>query len=182
MITLAIYTHAGPDVGLGHYRRMLVLLSACVAEGINAQLYLRGLPPKFINISQSIKSRVHASHTAKLVADITVIDGVSIDDIDSELLAATLLVQIDDNGSEDNRPDVFINPNLYGDSLVYPENALVLAGKHYNLIADDFFIQSKIKEGIVVSFGGSDDGDLAINTAVALRKVYHQKIQTSWDR
>lgn len=180
MITLSIYTVAGPDIGLGHYRRMLVLLSACVAAGINARLYLRGARPAFIRVQQGCEHRIYNIDSAAATADLTVVDGVTIDDIDSRLLTGTLLVQVDDNGSNDCRPDVYINPNLYGDSIRYPASCLVLAGKQYNLIADTFFIEKNEshKKGVVVAFGGSDDGALAINTAIELRKTYKKNIAT----
>ncbi|WP_430469375.1 hypothetical protein [Thalassospira lucentensis] len=79
-------------------------------------------------------------------------------------------VVLDDIGTKQPCADILLNPNIYGESLIYPKDRYrkVLAGPKFSLVSKEFNQIRSLKslnvfpDNIVISFGGSDIGQFSL--------------------
>jgi spore coat polysaccharide biosynthesis predicted glycosyltransferase SpsG len=151
-------------------RRTLTLVDAFRDMGVIPRLFLSnkdgaslvrdhgyefqvGLPDSF---SDDILLIDTCSHTADFVSDLCA--------------KARISCVIDDLGEQPVKCDYIINPNLYASDVDYSayQTKQVFYGPAHSLLANEFFTSAapeQDRSGIVVSFGGTDDGSLAATVA-----------------
>ena len=158
----------GLKSGLGHLRRSLVLASALRDKGVECNILISsdigaGLVEQYNFHSQS------ASIEILPTANLLVIDGNSFTEkqIKDWSASSQCLCIIEDNGLRPIACDILINPNLYSKTISYEHYTVsrFLLGPDYHLVADEFFVEKSGKSrpiDYLISFGGSDDGKLAL--------------------
>jgi spore coat polysaccharide biosynthesis predicted glycosyltransferase SpsG len=166
----------GPSIGLGHLRRSLVLARALARAGVLCEVATpSGSERDMILADGFTPSRWPAGAADLPAADLVIFDSYR---IEAETMRAwqgrvALRLAIDDLADRPLAAELVLNQNLFAHELAYgdlPERALLL-GPDYALIDPAFHEANRPRseERGLVSFGGSDDGSLALRAAQALR-------------
>ena len=178
--TVALLADCGGQIGLGHLRRVLVLGKAFAEVGLrariatpegtgNAQVEAAGLEP----LPWPKQPRDLARH------DLLVVDHYGLDaaTMAAWRKAAAFRLAIDDLADHPLDADLILNQNLFAAELNYDAIAScpVLRGPGYALVDSAFHAAALERKGtsgrVLVSFGGSDDGTLALKVVRALRRA-----------
>lgn len=166
---------SGAGIGLGHLRRSGILLDAMVASGFECRI----LCPDIKAAAALGRMAAPMPATIKDVpfTDIIVCDSYSIqgEQLSSIRHRCTVLLVFDDMGDREFEADLVLNHNLYGAEIDYSHltRAVMLSGPECTLV-DPEILNARTRRtsgagiGIVVSFGGTDDGTRAIELATHL--------------
>jgi UDP-2,4-diacetamido-2,4,6-trideoxy-beta-L-altropyranose hydrolase len=175
MKSAAFLVDAGPGVGLGHLRRSGILLDAMTNAGFNCRLYCQG-----VDAAAAVGRAASAPPAA--IEELPSVDVVICDSylMDMARLAslrgrALVLLVLDDMGERHIDADLLLNHNLYGGKIDYTglTNATVLSGPECTLV-DAGLLKARAARGasagsgVVLSFGGTDDGARAATVACLL--------------
>lgn len=170
MIRATILIDCGRHSGLGRVRRTLTLLDAFRAQKAEARVFLSDEEGAGLVAAKGYDYQV--GMPTDLKNDILIIDTCTLDSHEINQLCGRAKVScvIDDLGERPVNCDYIINPNLYAEAVDYSAyNARkIFYGPAHSLLAKDFFHQKTTEQertGIVVSFGGTDDGALAATVA-----------------
>lgn len=176
MISAAFLLDSGPNVGLGHLSRSLLLLAALEKQGVTCRLYTAD--PEAARAFNRPANPLPAPLSSLPEADLVVCDSYRFGLADFAALRGRcrLLVALDDTAERPLPVDVVINHNLYAPQLDYKavSDAKVLAGPDYALVDDRVMAAARRRlteapeNSVVISFGGTDDGTRAAETAIAL--------------
>lgn len=173
MVRTTIMIDCGRQSGLGRVRRTLTLLNAFRAQGVEARIFLSDEDGAAMVREQGYSYEVGTPED--LADDILVVDTCTLSaDSISELCArARVSCVIDDLGERPVTCDYIVNPNLYAAGIDYSAYTArrIFHGPAHSLLAADFFdhaTSANDRQGIVVSFGGTDDGALAASVAALL--------------
>lgn len=154
---IVIELEAGPQYGMGHFGRCLVIAKALAAAGADPRFRIVGA----LNAEASLAGFAEAPPDAQ--ADILLLDRyhASADHIAELRHRHRVLVAIDDHATRPLPADLVINGNYYGAALDYSAygTARVLAGPDYAPVAPVFRAESGTipKCGsILMTFGLSD--------------------------
>lgn len=172
-----ILADSGPDIGLGHLRRSMVLATAFAAAGARVRL----LTP---DEEAQRMARQAVADTAPWPEDWRDLPAGDVIIVDSYRIAADsvrqwrpwfrLRVSIDDLADHVIDADIIINPNSYGDTLNYRDicHCTILAGPDYALVDPAFAELRRLRRSdgrrVLIAFGGTDDGTLGAAAAAAL--------------
>jgi spore coat polysaccharide biosynthesis predicted glycosyltransferase SpsG len=166
----------GPSIGLGHLRRSLVLARALARSGVLCEVATpSGSERDMILADGFTPSRWLAAVDASPAVDLVIFDSyrIGVETMRAWRVRAALRLAIDDLADHPLDAELVLNQNLFAEELEYgdlPDRALLL-GPGYALI-DPAFHEAKRPRSeprALVSFGGSDDGSLALRAACALR-------------
>lgn len=166
---VGFYTRSGTTTGYGNLSRCVTLAQGFQGYGDEVTFFNNGPWPAFIGGEFNRCDNIYAvlNDCALLV-----VDGMRIDKqlADQAKPGGCVLVQVDDNGADCALADVIINPNFYGDQLHYAGDKPVFGGVKYNLVAPGLFanVPAGDRHGVVVGFGGSDNGQWGVPTALGL--------------
>lgn len=167
-----------PERGLGHLRRQLVLADALTAAGATCKFALttNAVPPFLEDRGLVLVPWDGGAVPAGWDVDIIVVDGI---DDRAERIGPRgdrpLTVVFDDLANDPVAADVIVNHNVYGRDCDYSGYGAskILAGPQFALI-DSLFRSLPASENsvraILISFGGTDDGQFAVPMATALRR------------
>lgn len=170
MIRATILIDCGRQSGLGRVRRTLTLLDAFRAQDAQARVFLSDEEGAGLVAAKGYDYEV--GMPTDLEDDILIVDTCTLDSSQINHLCGKARVScvIDDLGQRPVECDYVINPNLYAKSVDYGQYHArkIFHGPAHSLLAKDFFnwkSADQEREGIVVSFGGTDDGALAATVA-----------------
>jgi spore coat polysaccharide biosynthesis predicted glycosyltransferase SpsG len=176
MTRAAFLLDSGPSIGLGHLSRSLLLLGALEDRDVSCTLY--AADPAAAKAFNRRAEPLPAPLSALAETDIVVCDSYRLSAADFSALRGRcrLLVALDDTADRPLPVDVVINHNLYAPRLNYAAvtDAKILAGPGYALVDDRVMAAAQLhrheapENAVVISFGGTDDGTRAAETAVAL--------------
>lgn len=167
MARATIIIECGLKSGLGRVRRSLTLAAALEAQGFDIAVILSS--EEGLSLVQSLGFEAQLSMPADLSKDLVVIDTCS--DTSAEVgeicRAARASLVIDDLAERPVACDYLVNPNLYAGELDYSAYTVgqLFLGPDYALVDRRFFEMAKPaaeRRGVVVSFGGTDGGTLAL--------------------
>ncbi|TNE61165.1 MAG: hypothetical protein EP335_17085 [Alphaproteobacteria bacterium] len=175
MLNASILVECGRKSGLGRVRRTLTLANALKARGVACDIFVtsdEGMDlVSALGFTAKLADQLPARH------DLLVVDTCSDSARALSALCATARIScvIDDLAERPVVCDYVINPNLYASELDYSAYRVreVLRGPAHALIHDDFFaraLPADERAGVVVSFGGTDDGRLAAPIAALIAK------------
>lgn len=173
MVRATIMIDCGGHSGLGRVRRTLTLLDAFKAQGVISRIFLSDEDGAAMVANHGYAYDI--GEPTNIGDDILIIDTCTLSsDRITELCAqARVSCVIDDLGERPVICDYVINPNLYASAVDYSayKARQIFHGPAHSLLASEFFEKSaseKNREGIVVSFGGTDNGALAAAVAAQL--------------
>jgi UDP-2,4-diacetamido-2,4,6-trideoxy-beta-L-altropyranose hydrolase len=179
-----------PQQGLGHLRRCLGLAAALERHGLSVDFWVppgRGSALTESGAAHWLEGRVTPASLPP-ASDILVIDSYTLGDSDFAGIGATsrMLVVIDDQGQRRLSCDVYLNHNVFAPDLDLHgvEAGVKLLGPQYALIDPRFAAlrNHADRRGVLVSFGGTDDGRLALRVLRALpesvmsRRPFHMVV------
>ena len=180
MIRATILIDCGRHSGLGRVRRTLTLLDAFRAQNAQARVFLSDEEGAGLVAAKGYNYQV--GMPTDLEDDILIVDTCTLDSqkINRLCAAARVSCVIDDLGQRPVNCDYIVNPNLYAEAVDYSDYSArkIFYGPAHSLLARDFFKQDpeeQTREGIVVSFGGTDDGTLA---ATVVRELCRKTSET----
>lgn len=165
-----------PHQGLGHLRRCQSLAGALAQHGLAVDFWVPpGVEPGPASSGTAhwLEGRVTAGSLPP-ASDILVVDSYALADADFAGFGATsrVLAVVDDLGQRHLTCDVYLNHNVFAPALdlsgIQAERKLL--GPQYALIDPRFAaLRSHAgRYGVLVSFGGTDDGRLASDLLHAL--------------
>lgn len=187
---------AGPEIGLGHLARCLVLADAARDAGASTAILTR--TPEHVRghtrghdvrVARARTTTEDAELTAEAARDVfLVLDGYDYGAVHAKALAAEGTrahpLWIDDGGFADARPGAVLNHNLYATAALYPgmATASVLAGAPYALVRKDVVaaraamaeVPRAHGEGparLVVTMGGSDPPGATSRALAAIARI-----------
>ncbi|MEX0298271.1 MAG: hypothetical protein AB3N28_04325 [Kordiimonas sp.] len=167
MAQAVITIECGLTSGLGRVRRSLTLAAALEKQGFDITVVLSS--DKGMSLVNSLGFSAQLEMPVDLSEALVVIDTCSQtpEEIGEICRASKASLVIDDLAERPIACDYLVNPNLYAKELDYSayEVGQLFLGPDYALIDQRFFDLAKPKEersGIVVSFGGTDGGTLAL--------------------
>lgn len=173
MVTATIIIDCGRKSGLGRVRRSLTLVDAFCQHGVIPHLYLSDAEGACQLEAAGYTYSVGLPQTFK--SDLLIVDTCthSSEEINALCAQAKVSCVIDDLGERPVSCDYIINPNLYASGVDYSHYNVkkVFHGPSHSLLAKAFFdnvTDLNKRRGIVVSFGGTDDGTLAATVAELL--------------
>lgn len=173
MVRATIIIDCGRRSGLGRVRRTLTLVDAFKAQGVEPRLYLSDAEGAALVEARGYSYQVGMPET--LVGDILVLDNCTLDGpaITELCKQAAISCVIDDLGERPVICDYVINPNLYATGVDYSNYSVkkVFYGPTHSLLSAEFFEKDhrdSDRRGVVVSFGGTDNGALAAAVAELL--------------
>ncbi len=173
MVRATIMIDCGRSSGLGRVRRTLTLLDAFQAVGVQPRVFLSDVEGATLVREQGYEFQVGTP--TDLADDILIIDTCtqSPEEVSALCAKARVSCVIDDLGERPVRCDYIINPNLYASSIDYSAYRVskIFHGPAHSLLSSEFFdpgLEADEREGIVVSFGGTDNGGLAAAVAEQL--------------
>ncbi len=183
-----LFADSGPDVGLGHLRRCLSLAEAFQAEGARCKVYTPAADA--IDMAQAAGFETTKWDTDPMVQDgvFSVLDSYRIDIATQSRLhrRAAYSVVIDDLADRPLSADLIVNHNLFAADLAYHDVARdteLLLGPRYALIDPEFgtigaqrSLEATGTPGILVSFGGTDDGRYAEPVAHTLLDTFRDLV------
>jgi spore coat polysaccharide biosynthesis predicted glycosyltransferase SpsG len=168
MRNAAFLVDSGPGVGLGHLRRSGILLDAMTEAGFSCRLYCQ-------DVDAAAALGRAASVPPAAIEELSAADVVICDSylMHMERLArlrgrGMVLLVFDDMGDRPIDADFVLNHNLYGGTIDYSglTHARVLSGPECTLV-DPELLKARATHGanaghgVVISFGGTDDGSRA---------------------
>lgn len=181
MVRATIIIDCGRHSGLGRVRRTLTLLEAFQAKDVQSRIFLSDEEGASL-----VKAKGYAYDVGMpddLADDILIVDTctLSAEEITALCAKARVSCVIDDLGQRPVTCDYVINPNLYAEAVDYSAYSArkVFYGPAHSLLAEEFFSHSapsENREGIVVSFGGTDSGALAAAVATQLLRKTDEPI------
>ena len=170
MVRATIFIDCGRRSGLGRLRRTLTLLEAFRDCGVEARVFLSD--EDGASFVQNLGYTYAVGKPADLADDILIVDSCSLsaDGLNALCAQARISCVDDDLGDRPVVCDYVINPNLYAAGVDYSAYSArrVFHGPAHSLLAAEFFavaVHNDDRRGIVVSFGGTDDGALAAAVA-----------------
>ncbi len=170
MVRATIFIDCGHRSGLGRLRRTLTLLDAFRDSGVTARVFLSD--EDGASFVQNLGYEYEIGIPTDLADDILIADSCSLSANDLSALCARARIScvIDDLGDRPVVCDYLINPNLYAAGVDYSAYSArkIFHGPTHSLLGADFFsepVDDDERRGIVVSFGGTDDGALAAAVA-----------------
>jgi spore coat polysaccharide biosynthesis predicted glycosyltransferase SpsG len=176
MIRASFVIDTGPTVGLGHLSRSLILLDALARQGVACRLYCTD--PAAARSLERDAEPTPQPLSGLPKTDLIVCDSYRLGAADYMAMRsqARLLAALDDTADRPLPVDIVINHNLYAPQLDYAavSPAKILAGPDYALVNDKVIAAAHqhAKQApdntVVISFGGTDDGTRAAETAIAL--------------
>ncbi len=176
-LTIAAFADAGAAIGLGHLRRTGVLAEALRARGHRVLLATPCPPPDAGGEADGLARRVTRAPGELPAADVTLVDSyrVTAAELAARRRASPRLAMLDDLADRRLDADLVINPNLQAPELDYRglTDARLLTGLRYCPVAPAFAAaRAAPRPGprVLVAFGGTDDGRLALAAAQALRE------------
>ena len=176
MTSFVFFADCGTSAGLGHIRRCAALAAALIkqdqdcsfnAEHDEARAFLRDHLPDM----------PHADYSANgLPADtIMVMDSYTLPNDRYEVLCkqATQSVLIDDLSDRSLHCDIHLNHNIFAEAM----NHAKITASHRLLGPRYFLVDAALpplrhlaqRDGILITFGGTDDGRMAAQAARAIR-------------
>ncbi len=181
MVTATIIIDCGRRSGLGRVRRTLTLLDAFRACGVAVRVFLSDEDGASFVRDQGYDYEVGTP--TDISDDILIIDSCSLSasEINDLCAGARISCVIDDLGDRPVACDYIINPNLYAAGVDYSAYSTrkIFHGPDHSLLAAEFFessVSDDDRRGIVVSFGGTDDGALAAAVAGFLSSMTSEPI------
>ena len=167
---------SGPQVGLGHLRRSFILFDAMTRAGFKCLLLCPDTD------AAAILGRAASPMPATIgtipSADVVICDSYSMKGEDLSLVRSRgpVLLVFDDMGGHTIEADLVLNHNLYGATMDYAglTKAGILTGPEHTLV-DPRTLDARADRkagagnGIVISFGGTDDGARAVQLVRQLR-------------
>jgi UDP-2,4-diacetamido-2,4,6-trideoxy-beta-L-altropyranose hydrolase len=184
-----ILTEGGGKIGFGHVTRCIALCEAFEEHDIFPELLVNGDNSildlfKYNNFQRFDWIKNKEELFLKIAqSDFIIIDSYlaekSMYDKISEVTSGKMLM-IDDNNRIDYPKGIVVNPSIYGDKLNYikKNDMTYLLGKDYVILRKEFWKVSvnKIKrrvKNILISFGGTNNCDLANTIANFLKEKYN---------
>ena len=181
MVKATIIIDCGRRSGLGRVRRTLTLLDAFRRCGVAVRVFLSDEDGASFVRDQGYDYQVGVPED--VADDILIVDtcSLSASEINDLCAGARISCVIDDLGDRPVACDYIINPNLYAAGVDYSAYSVrkVFHGPNHSLLAAEFFENSvgdDDRRGIVVSFGGTDDGALAAAVAGFLSNMTKEPI------
>ncbi len=181
MVRATIMIDCGRQSGLGRVRRTLTLLDAFKAQGVTPRIFLSDEDGAGLVAEQGYTYQIGTP--TDLADDILIVDTCTLtaDEISTLCQQARVSCVIDDMGERPVTCDYIINPNLYATNVDYAAYTArkIFYGPAHSLLASDFFDQAadtSDRAGIVVSFGGTDNGVLAAAVAAQLSEITDEPI------
>lgn len=181
MVRATIIIDCGRHSGLGRVRRTLTLLDAFRARGVEARVFLSDDDGATLVREQGYRFEV--GMPSDITDDILIVDTCTLaaDEISDLCAQARVSCVIDDLGERPVTCDYVINPNLYAARVDYSAYSArrIFHGPAHSLLAADFFDKAAAddsRRGIVVSFGGTDNGALAAAVATLLSRKTSEPI------
>lgn len=170
MVRATIIIDCGRRSGLGRVRRTLTLVDAFRKQSVEPRVFLSDADGSALVTEQGYEFSV--GMPTDLSDDILIIDTCTLaaDTISALCAEARVSCVIDDLGERPMTCDIVINPNLYASQVDYSAYDVkrVFHGPAHSLLAAEFFEKAAgvdDRAGIVVSFGGTDNGALAAAVA-----------------
>ncbi len=167
MARATIIIECGLTSGLGRVRRSLTLAEALKKQGFDIAVVLSS--DKGRSLVAALGFEATLTMPADLSNDLVVIDTCSqtIEEIGDICRVAKASLVIDDLAERPVVCDYLVNPNLYAQELDYSAYNVgqLFLGPDYALVDRRFFELAKPqneRSGVVVSFGGTDGGTLAL--------------------
>ena len=171
-----VFADAGPSIGLGHFRRSFAIAQALAAQGCAVRMWCPD--ENAISLTGSSGLGVNLAVDVNQIpdSDILLVDSYRAPaSFTQSRRARSLVCVLDDIADRTLAADVIINPNVYGPRIDYASMSpsFVLAGLKWNPVSVQFAALAsrapERRERILISYGGSDDGSLAIEVAEHLR-------------
>lgn len=210
MKKILIRTMGGKSIGYGHFYRCLSLHKAIslVTKNYNPMFVINDELEELINaleyeyiVSNDFKEDINLIKKLGNV-ELYILDSYLVDnEFLRNIKEHTKLMLIDDNNDiyDLTIPDIIYNGNIHAKELNYKkiENQLQLLGLEYLIMKEEYWEnndEAKIKEGILITTGGTDNFDLMYNmlnelkdTIIPIRciigpgytKDYIEKIETN---
>ncbi|MFC3050536.1 hypothetical protein [Kordiimonas pumila] len=173
MARATVIIECGQTSGLGRVRRTLTLAAALEVQGFDITVVLSSMEGKSLVEALGFEARLDMP--TDLSDDLVVIDTCSQSalEINKICCASRVSLVIDDLAERPVVCDYLVNPNLYAHGLDYSAYTIGRAflGSDFTLVDQRFFRAAKSerdRKGIVVSFGGTDNGTLALPVIKAL--------------
>lgn len=171
MFTLLILSEAGKDIGFGHYTRCMGLKSHFESQGATVRMLTDYHPFDQEKPTQDIEHSRWRYERDFILSLADGYDGVLVDSYLAQTPDYRFLKQhfnkvliIDDYDRIVYDADVLLNPNLYGDSLPYPQQqSKTFGGKDYVILREVF--RSRVQQSVnyqdearrvTITVGGSD--------------------------
>ena len=159
-------TSASSLLGLGHLKRCLTLAQELQQIGYACSFNLLEAGGENLVSEAGFDLRPHSGADTIVVYDVKNLQSSALDISSYD----GVTVVLDDIGSKQPYADALINPNIYGESLIYPKDRYrkVLAGPKFSLVSKEFTKIKSLKlinsphDNIVISFGGSDVGQFCL--------------------
>ena len=176
-IEAIILADSGPQVGLGHLRRSLVLATALGAAGASVRLLTPDDEAQRIARRSVAATAPWPRDLSELpLADLLIVDSYRIDADTCRRWRSRFRIRVlvDDLADRDLDADIIVNPNSYAELLNYQDicSCTVLAGPDYALVDPAFAELRRLRRSdgrrVLIAFGGTDDGTLGAAAAAAL--------------
>lgn len=195
MIKIAVRADGGPNIGMGHVQRCLVLCNQLKKSGaeiffiskkneaIEKKIKQEGFEvitlKNNIGLEEDLRNTINAVKTYE--ADVVITDSYAINEhyLAEIKRIAPLLVSIDDLARISFPSDIVINQNIYAKKLNYHSSTgrtKFLLGPKYALLREEFSnlgkrkINEKVKN-ILITLGGSDFFNLTPRILKILDKI-----------
>ncbi len=185
-------TEGGEKIGFGHITRCFALYEAFKEKNINSKFLVNG-KSSIINLLKSKNFKIYdwIKNKEDLFQNITKSDYIVIDsylaeksiyDEISEISNGRVLM-IDDYNRIEYPKGIVVNPSIYGEKLTYlkKSGSTYLLGKDYIILRKEFWnVQAKIinrkLKNVLITFGGTNMGDLANKIAHFIKEKFNIKI------
>lgn len=190
MLTASVFADGGREVGLGHFRRCVNIAQALRARGVLVSLLVPDDALRAAGLQLGFETSVVDRAMPVLpAADMAIVDGYAIlpECFSAWRAQFGTLVAIDDHGARPVPAHIVVNPNLYGGEIDYRAYGAdaVLAGPQFSMIDSAFSeIRAERRQqpvanetGVLVWFGGTDDGTLAGSLAEALIELGERRVE-----
>jgi len=168
-----IVIECGFTSGLGRVRRSLTLAAALEQQGLDILVVLSSSDG--ITLANSLGFNATLTMPDDISDDLVIIDTCSQTgaEVDKICRSARISLVIDDLAERPITCDYLVNPNFYAPEISYTAYNLKkkFLGSGFALVAQEFFDSAKPaseRNGVVVSFGGTDNGELALPVVLAL--------------
>ena len=168
---------SGPQVGLGHLRRQLVLAEALTARGAICRFGLSD-PQVGIELPACVAATFawDCRELPREGVDALVVDSYRVDPTLLEP-GRPVVVAMDDLAERPLAADLVVNHTAYGDLCDYSayRAGRLLAGPRFAMVGAAFrALRERSAAGLLVNFGATDDGRFALPLVVALRSCLPQ--------
>lgn len=177
VFSVTVIADCGAGIGLGHLRRSLVIAKALQARGASCLV----LTPSNEGTAYAAAAGMRAAPWPQNLAEVEAADILVADSyrFPSDMYAKwrekfRVRTLLDDNKDRNIDAEIVINGNLYGDAAAYAGwyKGLILAGPQYAPIDPEFFEARSAQKArlprILISFGGTDDGEVSAPIATAI--------------